>query len=204
MALSAPASHPVTGTMVPCGLPLLTGRELLFTASQDTQLSGRWAPFLSMSLPPPPSPCYFYFGHISLPFPPPLTWPATQLSTAQFDAPWLTIWPFDMCLPHIILNSPCSMNHANDVFLKFILFVSSSQVFSMQMLLFTLLSKIYVFPKQHWSCFSNFNLSTPVHPQVCALLFAVWLYPLWKQDGYTPGCNGICSSCGCVINVLKY
>lgn len=67
----SPSPPSEAGTMAPCALPVLTGRELLFTAGQDTQLSGRQDPFLSSSLPdtlPPPlspslsgSQFYFHF-----------------------------------------------------------------------------------------------------------------------------------------------
>lgn len=39
--LSASVSLYLAGTMAPCGLPALKGREPLFTAGQDAQLSGR-------------------------------------------------------------------------------------------------------------------------------------------------------------------
>lgn len=41
----------VSGTMPPCGFPVPTGKQQPFTAGQGTQLSGRGAPFLSVSLP---------------------------------------------------------------------------------------------------------------------------------------------------------
>lgn len=87
VALSVPVSPSESGTMAPCGLPVLTGRELLFTPGQDTQLSGRRAPFLSLSVPavPPSTPSPSLSGsHFYSNFSPPLSWPSSQLSPSQF------------------------------------------------------------------------------------------------------------------------
>lgn len=165
VALPVPVSLSRSGTMAPCGFPVLKGRELLFTAGQDTQLSGRWAPFLSLSLPaapPPPLPHLFLDHTFTLQ-------PPTHPPPLCLDHPDNCLIPVFSPALHCLsegehlLNSSCSARF--HVFLfrlnikSSLLPKSHAHTYSLVLFLCPFAPRtIITFLEWHFSRFSSFNL----------------------------------------------
>lgn len=148
--------------MAPCGLPVLTGRERLFTAGQDTQLSGRRVPFSEL-VPTPPAPSPSLSGSHSFFYPPLSSWPSSQLSPATVS---LSEWTRPRSLSRhylivlVLLISIC-FSFPSIVCRTFpqILFLLSVPSRNSPCKKFPVarLRTIITFPKRHFSCFFSFN-----------------------------------------------
>ena len=170
VALSVPVPPCESGTMAPCGLPVLTGREWLFTAGQDTQLSGRRAPFLRLSPPPPPLPLpHRFLDTLLLSLSLCVSGPSSQLSPPSLwrNSASLTIWP--------LLNSSSAHFHLLSLLPRSDYFSPSSpqRNLALKFPCHTFFPWTNItFLQWHFSCFFNsFISSLPIcaHPSQCAL-----------------------------------